>query len=116
MAGLSWKRSVGALLLLALTGTAEALNSSMARTDCACAALAVQYPDSLILPNASSYDDARLAVWDKRSDQSPSCILEPKKADEVAGAMKTISKCKSTFAVRGGGHMNVSCVSTPFGA
>lgn len=38
----------------------------------------------------------------------PACIFLPSSAVEVAQTVSIMNKCDCEFAIRGGGHMNVS--------
>ena len=49
-----------------------------------------------------------LEAWDIRTNADPACIFSPMTADQVAGGVEIISTCDAQFAIRGGGHMNVS--------
>ncbi|KAL3494418.1 hypothetical protein BJX62DRAFT_197969 [Aspergillus germanicus] len=75
---------------------------------CACKKLSASFPKRIIYPGSDEYTaQATDAYWDKRAALSPSCIVVPNTADEVATAVEAISDCNAPFAVRGGGHMNV---------
>jgi hypothetical protein len=75
----------------------------------ACATLSAKYGDSLLYPTSANYSVENLHYWDIRdSDLASSCIFLPTTADQVADAVGTFSSLGAEFAVRGGGHMNVS--------
>lgn len=75
---------------------------------CACGKLSRAYTD-IITPDSANYTaQAADAYWDVRADLSPACILLPSTADDVSKALKILQTCDAHFAVRGGGHMNVS--------
>jgi hypothetical protein len=77
---------------------------------CACAKLSRSFPENLILPGSANYTTQTVDnYWDIRADLSPACVFTPSTAAEVSQALKIINVCDSQFAVRGGGHMNVSC-------
>lgn len=76
---------------------------------CACAKLAHAIPQGLILPGSQNYTtQATDNYWDIRADLSPACIVVPSTASQVSQAVRIIGTCQAKFAVRGGGHMNVS--------
>lgn len=65
--------------------------------------------DGVIFPNTANYTtQAADKYWDVRADLSPACIFLPASADEVSKAISVLGSCNAQFAVRGGGHMNVS--------
>lgn len=75
---------------------------------CACHKLS-HTSGGVILPNSANYTaQAADSYWDIRADLSPTCIFLPATADEVAHALEVFVSCDAQFAVRGGGHMNVS--------
>ncbi|KAL3463484.1 hypothetical protein BJX64DRAFT_256825 [Aspergillus heterothallicus] len=99
-----------AILASATSSTAATTaNSGSAKNVlCACRKLSNSFPNRIIYPGSANYTkEATDAYWDERTALSPSCILVPNTADEVATALKAISYCDAPFAVRGGGHMNV---------
>lgn len=76
---------------------------------CACAKLSHSMPKSVLLPGSSNYTTQTVDnYWDIRTDLSPACVFVPNTASEVSQAVKIIGECDAQFAVRGGGHMNVS--------
>lgn len=100
-----------------LTGTS--INTSLSSFNltkgaaCACGKLSRTY-NGLIVPNGANYTaQAADAYWDIRADLSPACIFLPATADEVAHAVEIFNSCDAQFAVRGGGHMNVSTGTNP---
>jgi hypothetical protein len=75
---------------------------------CACQKLS-QTPGGVILPNSANYTaQAADSYWDIRADLSPACVYLPATPNEVAHALKVFDSCDAQFAIRGGGHMNVS--------
>jgi hypothetical protein len=76
---------------------------------CACAKISQAMPQSLILPGSQNYTTQAIdSYWDIRADLSPACIVVPFTVFEVSEAVRIIGTCQAKFAVRGGGHMNVS--------
>jgi FAD/FMN-containing dehydrogenase len=101
------KLSTHALLAIAAsTGTLALTVSSSVQN--ACAQLQSTYPEELLMPNSSDYESERINFWDKRSNMEPACIFLPTTVDAVADAVTIFHKEKAQFAIRGGGHMNVS--------
>ncbi|CAG9997104.1 unnamed protein product [Clonostachys byssicola] len=72
----------------------------------ACDQLRSAYPEALLMPNSTAYEEERINFWDKRSNLNPACIFLPETADAVAEGVAIFHKEKAQFAVRGGGHMN----------
>lgn len=75
---------------------------------CACQQLNKAHPAEVLSSSSANYSEERVRFWDIRSDLYPACIFQPNNADEVAEGMKILSQCNAPFAIRGGGHMNVS--------
>lgn len=76
---------------------------------CACAKLSHSMPKSVVLPGSANYTTQTVDYyWDIRANLSPACVFVPYTAAEVSQAVKIINECQANFAVRGGGHMNVS--------
>lgn len=76
---------------------------------CACKKLARTFQSSVIFPGQANYTEQTVdSYWDVRADLSPACVLVPETVSAVASAMKIFGSCNAQFAVRGGGHMNVS--------
>lgn len=119
---------------LSLSGLAYASSSSSARASatldssiatssgtlaisngasCACAKFAHSLPNRTIFPGSKNYTMETVdKLWDIRADLSPACVVVPETANEVSQAVKIIGSCNAQFAVRGGGHMNVSSSSS----
>lgn len=75
---------------------------------CACNQLAALFPNGVLSPNSTNYTAVNIETWDIRTDLDPACIFQPETADEVAKGISVLSTCDAQFAIRGGGHMNVS--------
>jgi hypothetical protein len=75
---------------------------------CACEKLSQKFSDIITPTNANYTVQAADAYWDVRADLSPACIFLPSTANEVSKALEIFQSCDAQFAVRGGGHMNVS--------
>lgn len=118
MKGLA-KLSISALVLtksdiaIAQVGSGPAVTtlSSFESTKgaaCACSKLSQIYSE-IINPSGANYTaQAADAYWDIRANLSPACIFLPSSADEISNALEIFQACDAQFAVRGGGHMNVS--------
>lgn len=93
------------------SGSCVGLPADIAPTkgaSCACNTLSHTFKD-VIFPNNSSYTtQVADKYWDVRANLSPACIFLPSSADEVSKAISIFGSCNAQFAVRGGGHMNVS--------
>ena len=101
---------------LALVGSAVAAHPKIDSRDLhivpsvkvACDQLSMMAPNSTYFPNSTAYEIQRVNVWDKRANFYPACIHMPSNADNVAKAVQVFHQNKAPFAVKGGGHMNVS--------
>lgn len=97
--------------LLAISASSGTLALTVSSTvQNACAQLQSAYPKELLMPNSSDYESERINFWDIRSNKEPACIFLPTTADAVAEAVTIFHKEKAQFAIRGGGHMNVSLI------
>ncbi|KIA75376.1 FAD-binding oxidoreductase [Aspergillus ustus] len=98
-----------ALLASATPSSASSAELTAAKNViCACRKLSNLLPKDIIYPGSANYtQEATNDFWDIRTALSPSCIVVPRSADEVATAIEAISSCHAPFAVRGGGHMNI---------
>lgn len=67
-----------------------------------------KFSDIVTPTNVNYTAQAVDACWDVRTDLSPACIFLPSTANEVSKALKIFQSCDAQFAVRDGGHMNVS--------
>ncbi len=76
--------------------------------DQACNELASLSPNSTLLPGSDKYPAEIINHWDKRGNLIPACVFMPADAKEVSDAITIIHRNQAQFAVRGGGHMNVS--------
>lgn len=114
LAGISlWRVSSACLnASVAISSSISTPAGTLTVTDsakCACAQLLDSFPDNVILPGRTNYTQQTVdSYWDVRSDLSPACVFMPETADAVSSALKILSSCNAQFAVRGGGHMNVS--------
>jgi hypothetical protein len=112
LSGLAYASSSSASASATLTGTLVTSSGTLQvpkGASCACAKLSRSIPGSVILPGSTNYTTQTVDnYWDIRADLSPACVLVPSSASEVSQALKIITSCDSQFAVRGGGHMNVS--------
>jgi hypothetical protein len=75
---------------------------------CACSNLSRAYSGIINSSGANYTAQAADAYWDVRANLSPACIFLPSSADEISNALEIFQACDAQFAVRGGGHMNVS--------
>lgn len=76
---------------------------------CACKKLAQSFKKDVIFPGQTNYTVQTVdSYWDVRADLSPACVFVPETANAVSSALKIFNQCNAQFAVRGGGHMNVS--------
>ena len=74
-----------------------------------CAVLAGHYNQSVLFSNSQNYTIQATDYWDVRSDLLPQCIFLPTTAEQVSHAVSLLNHHDTQFAVRSGGHMNVSC-------
>ncbi|KAF3004844.1 hypothetical protein E8E13_004761 [Curvularia kusanoi] len=93
-----------ALLAAALAPLASAQSDA----DCCCAALADSALKAcLLLPGQTAYESRLDSYFDKKQQSiTPNCIVQPKTAEYVALAVKTLvaSEKPCKFAIRSGGH------------
>lgn len=87
----------------------ESLPSLSSGADCACVKLSANFGDLLLSINSSDYTTQAEDFYDIRAVLKPGCIFMPTNADQVASGMSIIASCGAQFAIRAGGHMNVSC-------
>lgn len=87
----------------------ESLPSLSSGADCACTKLSAKFGDLLLSINSSDYTTQAEDFYDIRAVLQPGCIFMPTHADQVASGMSIIASCGAQFAIRAGGHMNVSC-------
>lgn len=87
----------------------ESLPSLSSGADCACTKLSAEFGDLLLSRNSSGYTTQAEDFYDIRAVLQPGCIFMPTNADQVASGMSIIASCGAQFAIRAGGHMNVSC-------
>lgn len=87
----------------------ESLPSLSSGADCACTELSAEFGDLLLSINSSDYTTQAEDFYDIRAVLQPGCIFMPTNADQVASGMSIIASCGAQFAIRAGGHMNVSC-------
>lgn len=83
-------------------------NTASSGAQGACDELAILYPDLLLTRNSTNYTVEATHYWEKRANLEPLCIFQPTNADQVASSVTLFNKHQAQFAVRGGGHMNVS--------
>ena len=77
-------------------------------SQCACSQLGHMFQNLTISKGTPGYAFESTNFWDKRCDLLPTCIFMPNSAGQVAKAVGIFNDCDAQFAVRGGGHMNVS--------
>jgi FAD/FMN-containing dehydrogenase len=73
-----------------------------------CQELATSFPPNVLFPGSTQYDIESKHFWDIRSSLKPACIVLPNDATEVAKVVSILVAHRAQFAIRGGGHMNVS--------
>lgn len=107
--GLTYASANASNTLTSSLSTSSGILEIPQRSNCACAKLSQAMPQSFMLPGSQNYTTQAVdSYWDIRADLSPACVIVPSTAGEVSEAIQIISTCQAKFAVRGGGHMNVS--------
>ncbi|KAK1701597.1 uncharacterized protein BDZ83DRAFT_714689 [Colletotrichum acutatum] len=112
------------LLLAALSGTVaatsvanpgnltlkylESLPTLTSGTECACNQLSKKFGNALLGLNSTGYTTHAQDFYDIRAVLEPRCIFMPTDAQQVAAGISILASCGAQFAIRGGGHMNVS--------
>lgn len=86
----------------------ESLPSLSIGADCACNKLSAQFGDLLLDVNSTHYTTQAEDLYDVRAVLEPRCIFLPTDADQVASGVSILASCGAQFAIRAGGHMNVS--------
>lgn len=104
---------VSGLLAAAGVATGESVlyrhnTTSHVGSQCACSQLGHIFGNLTIAKGAPGYAYESTNFWDKRCNLLPTCIFMPNSAEQVAKAVGIFNDCDAPFAVRGGGHMNVS--------
>ncbi|KAK4122097.1 FAD-binding domain-containing protein [Parathielavia appendiculata] len=88
------------LLALALSGAATSDHDSSK----ACAAIASALPNLISFPNSSPYSSHNIYWSARQSEARPSCFVAPNTAQDVAKAIKILTRQNIPFAVKAGGH------------
>ncbi|ORY68296.1 uncharacterized protein BCR38DRAFT_463837 [Pseudomassariella vexata] len=73
----------------------------------ACYFLSANLPSKTFFPNSTVFTYEAGHFWSPTLILSPSCIVRPTSATDVAKTIKAIQLTNTPFAVRGGGHMLV---------
>ncbi|KAI9739477.1 MAG: hypothetical protein M1818_005165 [Claussenomyces sp. TS43310] len=100
--------SVCILLLLGTHPLVHSLpteENAKANATTGCQLLASIYPNLTSFPFSVEYANRTSEIWSETCLESPNCVFEPRKAKDVAGAIKALQTSGTKFAVRGGGHM-----------
>lgn len=77
-------------------------------TECACNQLFNRFGNALLNMDSNDYTTQAQDFYDIRAALEPRCIFMPTDAQQVASGMSILASCGAQFAIRGGGHMNVS--------
>lgn len=97
--------AISAVLLGLLACNALGDTKAVDRTPNACAQLQKRLDSSIIvLPSDAGYTALREENWSQTAWRSPSCIVVPTVAAEVASAVSYLADNRIPFAVRSGGH------------
>ena len=109
---LSSKLSLAGSLLAAAIASAQNITVADLSTgaSCACSQLASNYGSLVLTSNSTDYTAEATDYWDVRANLLPGCIFMPIDAGQVADAVSIFASCGTQFAIRGGGHMNVSTI------
>ena len=79
----------------------------------ACQALTKQYNANHVFYEGTdvyNYENSHREFWSNTEILSPSCVFRPTSTDQIAGAVKILTKTNMKFAVRSGGHMGIKVV------
>ncbi|EST08778.1 FAD linked oxidase, N-terminal [Kalmanozyma brasiliensis GHG001] len=94
-------------LLTAMTAVATSVVSAAPATGAAaaCSDLLASLPKSVLIQTSPTYTPAQNGGFNPLNNKlSPSCIVQPTSASDVATAMRAVFKHKANYAVRSGGH------------
>jgi hypothetical protein len=73
--------------------------------DSACQTLAKSLPGKVSYPNTTVYESSIASYFSaEESDLTPLCVLSPSDAQDVSIIISRLSKSRSQFAIRSGGH------------
>lgn len=56
------------------------------------------------LPNSKTYADRQASYWAANISMHPSCIVQPRTADEISQVIQVLAKTDGLLALRSGGH------------
>lgn len=101
--------SVSDAIAIAKLQTAQFPNNLGLGSSCACTILEALFSTKVLFPGSSEYTAEATHFYDLREDLSPKCIFVPETVNDVAKGVVVLDVCQSQFAIRGGGHMPVSC-------
>ncbi|KAF3766669.1 FAD-binding domain-containing protein [Cryphonectria parasitica EP155] len=78
----------------------------MANGRACCTALSAVLGDLTFSPTSLSYDSSQSSYWSlQEAEVEPSCVVQPKSAEDVSVAIKTMTAIEGChFAIRSGGH------------
>ncbi|KAI9829123.1 MAG: hypothetical protein M1832_000146 [Thelocarpon impressellum] len=101
--GLAFKLAAAAAV--AYLGVVRATDGgkNAAPEDC-CAALASAFGGRLFAPNSTQYDASIESYFTLQERLTPTCVVGPESAQDVAKIVRLLAKKSCLFAVRGGGH------------
>lgn len=73
-------------------------------------------PNNTFLPTDPRYEEARGTFWTRQqSEMAPRCVFQPLNTDDVAIAMRTVTKLGCPFAIKSGGHASFAGASSTSG-
>ncbi|KAE9578544.1 hypothetical protein CGMCC3_g5561 [Colletotrichum fructicola] len=78
----------------------------------ACQNLKSAFANSTILADDEVYMEETQVPWSARSWLGPACIFAPTNANQLSSGLRCIVEQEVQFAMRGGGHMPISNVSS----
>ncbi|KAF7594066.1 hypothetical protein BBP40_010203 [Aspergillus hancockii] len=74
----------------------------------ACNKLKAKYPDITYSKLNPKYINANTEYYTSSAWLGPACVFEPSNSTQMSDAVQILEDLKSTFAIRGGGHMPIA--------
>lgn len=78
------------------------------KTESGCDALKHAFSDKTFYPKDAVYEFESQDFWSNNEILEPACVFRPTSAKHVAEAVKLMSTSRTSFGLRGGGHMAIA--------
>jgi FAD/FMN-containing dehydrogenase len=73
-----------------------------------CSALKLAFPNNTFWPEHPVYEYESQDFWSNNEILNPACVFRPTSPKHISRAVSLMSASRTTFAVRGGGHMAIA--------